>query len=145
MRPAERTIGPMVEVKRKPVIILVVALTAAAIIGVLNGGLSPIGAPAAADTELLPSTHSVVVTLTGEGIVSADVTMQVGSNTTQETVDMPMAEKRFSLAPDTIVVITAQMSSGSGGLACEITSDGVSLSTSTADTEYGVVTCSGSA
>jgi len=145
----------MVEVKRKPVIVLVVALTAAAIIGVLNGGLSPVGAPAtaaplAADTATVPTTRIVEITLTGEGVTSADITMRVGNDTSQESVDVPMADEltgepgmTFAVPAGTFVYFSAQIENDYGALDCELTVNDVQVSVSHADVAYGIVTCSG--
>jgi hypothetical protein len=151
MRTMREALARWYEEKRKTLAQLLGAVAIAAVaIGVASfaGGLDPAVAPAVVAE---PAKRTVLITLTGERVDTADITVRVGDDTSQETVDVPLTSTsgtdgmQLSATPGTFIYFSAQMPGEFGELTCELTSDGRRVSTSTSSVDYGIVTCSGTA
>jgi hypothetical protein len=107
-------------------------------------------AEAVTPTAAAAGPAAVLITLEGSLADSADITVKVGNDITQSTVDVPMKSATtgepglaITAQPGSFVYFSAQNDSEYGDLTCVMTSNGRTVSTSYTDVDYGIVTCSG--
>lgn len=81
---------------------------------------------------------------------SANITMESGTGTSQQSISVPLTSKetglpglRGELPLGAVVYISAQNQDSLGYITCRITVDGVVISENTSNSDYGIATCDG--
>lgn len=142
---------------------VVLISTSAAILLAVSACSSNSTSNTSSGANALPTTVKVVYEVVGTA-TGADITIETGSGTSQQSISVPLTSKSsgstgltFTMKRGAFVYISAQnkgkMRKGAnvadkdfyGSLTCRITADGTVISENTTTSQYGIASCKGSA